>query len=90
MEKRGENKLFVKNKEGQAIVLSTVLIMLMAIILIVVIWVIVSGLLNKNAETTELKAQLFAEKIDIEDIEMDDYQINITIRKGPGKEVLIS
>ncbi len=78
----------MKNKKGAAKIIAFILILLIAILTVIILYNLIRDILEQRGEIVEIRSKLITEDIDIDNIELSQDQVNITISKGPGKIIL--
>ncbi len=78
--------LIYKNK-GLSTIITTLLLILLAIVAIAIIWTIVRGFIEKESEKSGIKASLLTERVEIKNVEINqtNLNVNITLQKKTGK-----
>lgn len=80
------------NKKGVSQVITAVLVIFIIIMAIVLVWMILTGFLEKQGEITQAKAKFFTERIEINNVVFDQanpLRLELDIRKHTGKSVLV-
>jgi flagellin-like protein len=76
-----------KNQRGLSAVITTLLVILFAIVAVGILWIVVNNLITKDVETVGTKWKFFNEKVEINDVGIDpgnDLLLTVQVRRSSG------
>jgi flagellin-like protein len=76
-----------KNQRGLSAVITTLLIILFAIVAVGILWIVVKNLITKDVEEVSTKWKFFNEKVEISDVGIDpgnDLLLTVQVRRSSG------
>jgi hypothetical protein len=85
MRSRGESAFL--SKRGLSSIITTMLLVMISLVIITIIWIVLRGFVESNAESSGLKAKLLSERVDFRGVQVDagnNLSLNVSLQKLSG------
>jgi hypothetical protein len=80
----------MESKRAQAKVIVLIILILLIISLIILVWNFLSLLIKEQTKSYDIRTELLNTKIGIKDLDVGGDHINITVKRGPEKIILVN